>query len=228
MGALYHKMLYGLLCTFLMSASIFQIFRWMSGSRVQTSNMQDGGDSDRDDGFVCSLPEPGSEYKQPLPGTPNARPRTRFGASGCAVWAYPSIGGVVYGYFTAVQLKQLGLSNMEEADRSDNGDDEDRLSVAILQRGAHWWPRWGLYLRHSEKMRTTPYDFHFPPSIHVAYPSSDNGVWVLKGSQDREREVEDDFIKPLLPYIPVQLKPRRSLALTADEECEALKHFGAT
>ncbi|KAK7926916.1 hypothetical protein PG985_003914 [Apiospora marii] len=221
-------MLYGQLRSFLMSAFIFQIFRMMSGSGVQASNMHDGGANNHDDEFLCSLPVPGSEYRQQLPGTPNARPRTRFGASGCAVWAYPSVGGVVYGFFTAVQLKQLGLSNIEEANRSDNSDDEDRLSVAILQQGAHWWPRWGLYLRHKSKMRTIPYDFHFPPSIHVAYPMSGNGVWVLKCSEDREWGDEDDFLKPSLPTVPEGLGPRRNLALTADEECEALKYFGAT
>ncbi|KAK8033513.1 hypothetical protein PG991_002911 [Apiospora marii] len=211
-----------------MSDFIFQIFRWMSGSGVEASNRQADGDSDLDDRVSCSLPAPGWEWKKPLPGTPNARPRTIFHNSGCAVWAYPSVGGVVHGFFTAVQLKQLGLSNMEEANRSDNSDEEDRLSVAILRQGAHWWPRWGLYLRHKSKMRTIPYDFHFPPSIHVAYPTSGKGVWVLKCSEDREWGDEDDFLKPLLPPVPEGLGPRRNLALTADEECEALKHFGAT
>ncbi|KAK8128644.1 hypothetical protein PG984_009752 [Apiospora sp. TS-2023a] len=200
----------------------------MAGSGAQAYNTQDGGDNNHDDGLVCWYREPGSEYGRKLPGTPNARPRTRFANSGCAIWAYPSVAGVVYGFFTAVQLKQLGLSNIEEANRSNDSDEEDRLSVAMLQQGAHWWPSWGLYLRHSREITDIPYAFHFPPSIHVAYPSSGNGVWVLKGSLDRDWEGQDDFIRPLLPRVPEGLGPRRNLALTADEECEALKHFGAT
>ncbi|KAK7993381.1 Alpha-glucosidase [Apiospora arundinis] len=221
-------MLCGKLRVILMSAFVFNIFQTMTGWGAQASNIQDGGDINHNDGVVCMYPVPGSEYKQKLPGTPSARPRTRFGVSGCATWAYPSVGGVVYGFFTAVQLKQLGLSNMEEANRSDNDDEEDRLSVAILQQGAHWWPSWGLYLRHSERMRMTPYDFHFPPNIYVAYPSSGKGVWVLKCSPDWRQEHDDDITKPSLPNVPEGLEGRRSLALTADEGCEALKHFGAT
>lgn len=222
-------MLYGRMHVILMSAFVFKIFQMMSGSGVQASNVQDGGDINHDDGVVCAYTySPGSEYKQKLPGTPSDRPRTQFGSGVCATWAYPSVGGVVYGYFTAVQLKQLGLSNMEEANRSDNQDDEDPLSVAMLQQGAHWWPSWGFYLRHSERMENTPYDFHFPPSIHVAYPSSGKGVWVLKCSPEWSREHDDNIMKLSLPRAPGGLGSRRSLALTADEECEALKYYGAT
>ncbi|KAK7995502.1 hypothetical protein PG990_014275 [Apiospora arundinis] len=169
-------MLYGRLCVLLMSAFVLKIFQMMSGSGVQASNVRDGGDINHDDGVACTYTySPGSEYKEKLPGTPSDRPRTRFGVGVCATWAYPSAGGVVYGHFTAVQLKQLGLSNMEEANRSDNQDDEDRLSLAILQQ-----------------------------------------------------EHDDDITKPSLPNVPEGLEGRRSLALTADEGCEALKHFGAT
>ncbi|KAK6836805.1 hypothetical protein PG987_007300 [Apiospora arundinis] len=191
------------MCVILMSAFVFKIFQMMSGSGVQASNIQDDGNINRDDGVVCAYTySPGSEYKQKLPGTPSDRPRTRFGGGVCATWAYPSVGGVVYGHFTAVQLKQLGLSNMEEANRSDNQDDEDPLSVAMLQQGAHWWPSWGFYLRHSERMENTPYDFHFPPNIYVAYPSSGKGVWVLKCSPDWRQEHDDDITKPSLPNVP--------------------------
>ncbi|KAK8098813.1 uncharacterized protein PG998_012054 [Apiospora kogelbergensis] len=220
-------MLYGTLLAVLMSAFVFKIFQTMSGSGAQASNSQDGGDDNHDDGVVCMLPAPGSEYNQTLPGTPSARPRTRFGW-GCETWAYPSVGGIVYGSFTAVQLKQLGLSNMEEADRSDDPDEEDRLSAAMLRQGAHWWPRWGLYLRHSKKLRHVDYDFHFPSRIYVAYPASGTGVWVLNCSPDKEWDSEDDVIKPSLPRVPEGLVGRRSLALTPEEGCEALKHFGAT
>ncbi|KAK6859187.1 hypothetical protein PG995_005040 [Apiospora arundinis] len=200
-------MLCGKLRVILMSAFVFNIFQTMTGWGAQASNIQDGGDINHNDGVVCMYPVPGSEYKQKLPGTPSARPRTRFGVSGCATWTYPSVGGVVYGFFTAVQLKQLGLSNMEEANRSDNDDEEDRLS---RKDGKH------------------PLRLPFPPKIYVAYPSSGKGVWVLKCSPDWRQEHDDDITKPSLPNVPESLEGRRSLALTADEGCEVLKHFGAT
>ncbi|KAK8085487.1 hypothetical protein PG997_006758 [Apiospora hydei] len=107
-----------------------------------------------------------------LPGLPSARPRTRFSPIGCECWAYPSAGGVVYGFFTAVQLKQMGLSNMEEADRSspdDGGADEDRLALVLLRQGAHWWPSWAFYCRHRDNIHRVLYGFHFPPSVHTAH-----------------------------------------------------------
>ncbi|KAJ1326172.1 hypothetical protein MN608_07617 [Microdochium nivale] len=156
---------------------------------------------------ICRLPDPDAKYKVELPGNCSARPRTRFGSGSASVWAYPSAGGVVYGSLTAVQLKQLGLSNAEEANRSDNDEEEDRLGAAMLQLGADWWPRWGLCLQHSERIRSFPYDFHFPPHIFVAYPASRQGIWVLKCSQDRDwstfsdENLEYNF-KPSLPGVP--------------------------
>lgn len=222
-------MLCQLLLTLMLSAFASAVFSVLFGGASQaTPNLQDGHHSE------AAMPQwPGPDYvcDVPLPGTAAERPRTTSDSSiGATAYAYPSAGGVVFGAFTAIQLKQLGLSNLEEALRSDADEEayEDRLSVAMLQQGAQWWPAWGLYTRHRGELSQTPYDFHFPPKVYVAYPSDDKGVWVLKYSADQGWEREDDVIKPSLPWEPDGLKNRLRLALTADEACLALKHFGAT
>ncbi|KAK8131150.1 hypothetical protein PG984_007588 [Apiospora sp. TS-2023a] len=143
-------------------------------------------DDDEDDLASSIFHGPGSErLEQQLPGTPDARPRTRFSPIGCDAWAYPSAGGVVYGLFTAVQLKQMRLSNLEEADRpfeDGEGDDavtdEDRLSLLLLRHGARWWPSWGFYCRHRDNVqRGVPYGFHFPPSVHTAYTAPEANLF---------------------------------------------------
>jgi hypothetical protein len=55
------------------------------------------------------------------------------------VVAYPSVGGIVFGNFTAVQLKQLNLSNLENAKHSQIPG-EDRCQI-LMQIGATWYER---------------------------------------------------------------------------------------
>ncbi|KAK8044390.1 hypothetical protein PG993_004414 [Apiospora rasikravindrae] len=182
-----------------------------------------------------------------LPGLPSARPRTRFSPIGCECWAYPSAGGVVYGFFTAVQLKQMGLSNMEEADRSSPNEDggaadEDRLALTLLRQGAHWWPSWAFYCRHRDNIHRVLYGFHFPPCVHTAYTAPEAAslgrgkgrrgeVWVLKGSEDvvfYDDHAERDPDKQPWPSIPEGWYARVNLATTPGERCKVFKQFGAT
>ncbi|KAK7992395.1 hypothetical protein PG988_001189 [Apiospora saccharicola] len=220
----------------------------------------DDDDNDDDNDLASSIFHgPGSErLEQQLPGTPDARPRTRFSPIGCDAWAYPSAGGVVYGLFTAVQLKQMRLSNLEEADRpfedgegDDDDDDagavtdEDRLSLLLLRHGARWWPSWGFYCRHRDNVqRGVPYGFHFPPSVHTAYTAPEANlfgkgkgrrgeVWVLKGSEDA-RDLESRpaeggaFLRPALPRLPEDWYARVNMATTPGERCKVFKRFDAT
>ncbi|KAK8070010.1 hypothetical protein PG994_006626 [Apiospora phragmitis] len=205
----------------------------------------DDADGHNDDDDLLSLHStPRSRFRHGrLPGLPSARPRTRFSPIGCETWAYPLAGGVVYGFFTAVQLKQMGLSNMEEADRSsgDDGAEEDRLSLVLLRQGAHWWPSWRFYCRHRDNLRRMPYGFHFPPSVHTAYTAPEAAVlgkgkgrkgevWVLKASEDvvLYGDSERDVINPPLPGIPEDWYARVNLATTPGERCKVFKQYGAT
>ena len=72
-----------------------------------------------------------------------------------------------------------------------------------------------------------PYDFHFPPEIKVAYPSSGNGVWVFKFSADRQTWEEGEGRQPYLLRKPDAWDAKINLVLTMDERCEVLKSFGA-
>lgn len=164
-----------------------------------------------------------------VPSSMDAEKRTQFFPQYCQIKAYPSMGGVVLGFFTAVQLKQLGLSNAEEAPRSHDDAEEGKLALSMMRQGAHWWPDLGLYQRHYDRLsdKLIPYDFHFPPRINVGYPSSGNGVWVFKFSEDKMELAEDEPIKPSLRRMPDGWYGRINLALTEDERCETLKYFGA-
>jgi hypothetical protein len=72
------------------------------------------------------------------------------------------------------------------------------------------------------------YDFHFPPRVNVGYPSSGEGVWVFKFSEDLQTWEEEDDRKPYMPRMPDGWDNMIHMALTMDERCELLKEFGAT
>ena len=169
--------------------------------------------------YICRL----------MPSSKDTEQRTEFFPQYCQVKAYPSMGGVVLGFFTAVQLKQLGLFNLKSVPRSRNDTEEDGLALSMMRQGAHWWPGWDLYQHHYDRLtdKLIPYDFHFPPRINVGYPSSGNGVWVFKFSEDRMGLDEDEPIKPSLEGMPDDCSARINMTVTADERCEVLKSFGA-
>ncbi|KAK7943333.1 uncharacterized protein PG986_012446 [Apiospora aurea] len=162
-----------------------------------------------------------------LPGLPSARPRTRFSPIGCECWAFPSAGGVVYGFFTAVQLKQMGLSNMEEADRSspdDGGADEDRLALVLLRQGRTGGPA-GRSTAGTATTSTASCGVHGPGQ------GAGGEVWVLKGSEDvvfYDDHADRDPSKQPWPSIPEGWYARVNLATTPGERCKVFKQFGAT
>ncbi|UNI20656.1 hypothetical protein JDV02_006725 [Purpureocillium takamizusanense] len=164
-----------------------------------------------------------------MPSNGDTEQRTEFFSRYCQAKAYPSMGGVVLGFFTAVQLKQLGLSNMESTSRSHDDAEEDNLALSMMRQGAHWWPTWDLYQRHRDRFidKLTPYGFHFPPRINVGYPSSGSGVWVFKFSEDIMGLGGGEAVEPTLECMPEGWYERINMAITADERCEVLKSFGA-
>jgi hypothetical protein len=145
--------------------------------------------------------------------------RTSFGLQDCKTVAYPSSGGIVLGYLTGAELAWLGLSRLEETQRSSSPDEEDAFAFQMLRLGARWWPSWKFYSKHSQKMAEIPYGYHFPLSIHVGYPSK-GGVWVLKTANDGVRLPDDAEERP-------EDWAKAVMACTMDERCAVLERLGA-
>jgi hypothetical protein len=167
-------------------------------------------------------------YRRPYPShDPNIR--TEFLSWSCLVTAYPSSGGIVLGYFSAVELVHLNLSRTKPANRSSDPAEEDDLALRMLRLGAHWWPSWDLYAVHRGQIsEDIPYDFHFPPKVNVGYPSLGKGMWVFKFSADERTWDKEDERKPYLETKPDDWEGKIGMTLTMDERCEVLKDFGAT
>jgi len=140
--------------------------------------------------------------------------RTEFMGLSCRTIAYPSFGGIVLGYFSAVELVHLDLPHTKPTNRSSDPAEEDNLAHRMLRLGAHWWPSWYMY--------------HFPPIVNVGYPSSGKGVWVFKFSADEQTWDKREERKPYLERKPDDWNGRIGMALTMDERCEIMKDFGAT
>ena len=151
---------------------------------------------------------------------PEDAPRTKFKSRDCKTLAYPSLGGIILGYFTGIELAWLSLSRLDEAKRSTDPREEDAFAFQMLRLGAQWWPDWEFYLKHEEKMTEIPYGHHFPPNVYIGYPSI-GGVWVLKTADNRKRLPSDleeqphDWAKVIM-------------TCTMDERCAVLERFGAT
>ena len=90
--------------------------------------------------------EDGSPREPRFPYDPNAR--TVFYDYSCQVTAYPSVGGLVLGFFSAVELAYLKLPRFKPANRSLDLAEEDDLALRMLRLGAHWWPNGSLYEQH--------------------------------------------------------------------------------
>lgn len=152
-----------------------------------------------------------------------------FQGAGNYLQSYPSIGGVVLLHNpSAVDLQYLQLPRTHDEERPLDIDPqkEDELAVRMLQVGAYWWPDWTTYLTHRNKLdEGFSYDFHFPPEVHVGYPST-GGVWVAKYTQDRHYGDDDGGQKSWLPPRPPRWSNRMRYVLSMDEKCEAMKDLG--
>lgn len=127
---------------------------------------------------------------------------------------------------TAVELEYLGLSRFESVPSSHDPADEDAFAMRLLSLGAQWWTDIPRFDHHLDKLRTlTRYDFHFPPDMHIGYPST-GGVLVLKYSED-DRGDNEDWRKASLPQRSDDFRAKLGVAFTMDERCSVLSKFGA-
>lgn len=171
-------------------------------------------------------------YMSPMDGgshrIPNACRRSNiFGGDGYLV-AYPSIGGVVLiKNPSAVDLQHLRLPNTHDTERSP--DQDDGLATRMVQLGAHWWPNWDLYFRHSSRVDGGIfYDYHFPPNVDVAFPTT-GGAWVANYTRDAVRhQYEDKVCRSWLPHAPDLWGVKMRYALTMDDKSEMIKDLGGT
>lgn len=157
--------------------------------------------------------------------------RTQSLCQPCKTVAYPSAGGIVLGFFSAVELIYLNISRTETTKRSTDPAEEDDLATRMLKLGAYWWPSWEVYARHQAQINDNiTYDYLFPPVLNVGYPqmSSGGGVWVLKFSADQQTWDPEDMRKPYLERMPEDWPGSMDLVMTMDERCAVLKRFGAT
>jgi hypothetical protein len=160
--------------------------------------------------------------EHPFPQDGNAR--TAISSYPSQVTAYPSIGGIVLGFFSAVEMVHLQLSRFEPATRSSNVAEEDDLALRMLRLGAYWWPDPKRYAYHKDQIdKRIHYDFHFPPITKVGYPSTGNGVWVFQYLADSHCINSS----PSYPKEPDDWHARMGYVLSMDEQCDVLKQFGA-
>ncbi|KAK8119962.1 uncharacterized protein PG998_004588 [Apiospora kogelbergensis] len=161
-------------------------------------------------------------YMSPMDGgshrIPNACRRSNiFGGDGYLV-AYPSIDGVVLiKNPSAVDLQHLRLPNTHDTERSP--DQDDGLATRMVQLGAHWWPNWDLYFRHSSRVDGGIfYDYHFP--LTSTSPSRRQAAL--------RHQYEDKVCRSWLPHAPDLWGVKMRYALTMDDKSEMIKDLGGT
>ena len=129
---------------------------------------------------------------------------------GHVVYGYPSTGGVLIKGVSAVELLHLNLDRFKEANRSPDTADEDEFCKRLRNLGAVWWPSEG------DKVAAFGERYLLKEEIIVqtGWPSSGNGVWVLKYDAKKWKE---RFEAMLL-----------QLALNMDERCQIIKELGGS
>ena len=141
----------------------------------------------------------------------NTNKRTEFGSNGCAVFAWPSTGGVlVKEPADIVDLEYLGLDRFQPSSRSTDALEEDLFCERMRKLGAAWWESEEDYTDVLLGMRErSPVE---SSEIVFGWPSA-GGVWVLR-LDDREK-LPKDFGKI-------------HMALTMDERCRVIEGYGGT
>ncbi|KAH9904876.1 hypothetical protein F4778DRAFT_731065 [Xylariomycetidae sp. FL2044] len=167
-----------------------------------------------------------SSSSQTVAQQSNGRPpstRLEPGPYHCAVFAYPSFGGIVIGHFTGVELEWLGLPRSSDGTHLRSEADaatEDAFALRVMQLGGHWWPSRRFYDRHSSSQY--PLGHHYPPDVDVGYPAS-GATLVLKTFHGAS---------PWLSGLDEPEKPNDWSRLAAcggmEERCDVLRSFGAS
>ncbi|KAI0379224.1 hypothetical protein F5Y04DRAFT_131017 [Hypomontagnella monticulosa] len=148
-------------------------------------------------------------------------PRVEYNYCRCKVFSYPSIGGIAIGYFTSIELWLLGISPAAQVlYASQDSAEEDTFALRMLQHGARWWPSHDLRASHPDSQY--PYGRHYPPDLHVGYPST-GGVLLLKTFPEDYAHRTPGENSPEKPAGWARL----SLCHTMDQRCDVLRSFGA-
>src|SRR5271155_602331 len=121
---------------------------------------------------------------------------------GHVVYGYPSIGGVLIKGVTAVELLHLNLDRFKEANRSSDPAEEDEFCKRLRNLGAMWWPSEGDEVEERDLVEEAMV-------VQTGWPSSGNGVWVLKYNANKWNE---KFGAMLL-----------DLTLNMDKRCQVIK-----
>ncbi|KAM0333410.1 hypothetical protein ACHAQA_002071 [Verticillium albo-atrum] len=154
--------------------------------------------------------------------------RSNFEKGAGYLVAYPFIGGVVLSLPSSVDLKHLRIDDAVDTERASNAAEEDDLATRMLLLGAKWWPDWATYAVHQERVdEGLLYDFHFPPTDEVGYPST-GGVWTIRFSPDARWFGDGMDRERTLPPKPRDWEHRMRKVKTMDEKCQVLKESGAT
>ena len=126
------------------------------------------------------------------------------------VYGYPSIGGVLIKGVSAVELLYLNLDRFKEANRSSDPAEEDEFCKRLRNLGAVWWPSEGDSVDALEERDLVEEAM----VVEIGWPSSGNGVWVLKYDANKWNE---RFGVMLL-----------ELTLHMDERCQVIKELGGS
>jgi hypothetical protein len=127
------------------------------------------------------------------------------------VYGYPSTGGVLIKGVCAVELLHLNLDKFKKANRSLDPAEEDEFCKRLRSLGARWWLSEG----HHVDMMIGEGDLEKEAKVvQTGWPSSGNGVWVLKYNA-----------KDLNARLRVQLL---KLASNMDERCQVIKELGGS
>jgi hypothetical protein len=109
-----------------------------------------------------------------------------------------------------VELLHLGLDRLKEAKRSSDPADEEEFCKRLRNLGAVWRP--------SEEDRIYAIGERYleeeAMAVETGWPSSGNGVWVLKYDANKSKEL---FGAMLL-----------DLTLNMDERCQVIKDLGGS
>lgn len=140
-----------------------------------------------------------------------AKQRISFQRHGAFATGWPSQGGVLLKSVDAVDLQYLGRSRCIPTPSSDPPDsqEEDSWCDSLRRLSPHWAPSrqdWD-YAAFGGR----PHTQLETQSVYVGWPSSGDGVWVLKCTTGREPH---DF-------------GVYDMCLSMDERCSILRDFGA-
>ena len=111
---------------------------------------------------------------------------------------------------SAVELLHLNLDRFKEANRSSDPAEEGEFCKRLRNLGAVWWPSEGDEVDALEERDLVEESM----VVETGWPSSGDGVWVLKYDAKKWKE---RFGAMLL-----------ELALNMDERCQVIKELGGS